>query len=131
VSEHRPERDDPRAARDHQERAADARVPRERPADRAAHLELVARAQLVDEVRRDLSVGQALDGELEVLVVRRRGDRVAPLGLVAVLGGQAHVGVLARAMARPVRAAEDDRADARGLGPGPQDLREPPGQSPW
>jgi hypothetical protein len=86
------------------------------PADRPAQLELVAGAELFDEVRRDLAVVDELDGELDRVELRRRGDRVRALGLVAVLGGQAHVGVLAGAVPGPVGHVEHERDRARRLG---------------
>ena len=66
----------------------------------------------------------------------RRGDRVGALGLVAVLGGQAHVEMLAGDMAGPAvdveherhgrRRLVDDLAHAREM---PDDLRAGDGQS--
>ena len=80
-----------------QQRIGGRGVPHEIATDRAAHLEPVAQHQLVDQERRDLAVRDALDGQVELrLVGRRRGDRVAALGLVAVLRGQPNVDVLAR-----------------------------------
>ena len=81
-----------------------------------AQLELVAGAELLHEVGRDLAVVDELDRELERVELGRRGDRVRALGLVAVLGGQAHVGVLAGAVAGPLGHVEHERDRARRLG---------------
>ena len=86
--------------------------------------------QLVDEVRRDLAVVDPLDGELEVLVAGRRRDRVAALRLVAVLGREPDVDVLAREVAGPVGRVEHDRARAGRLVAELDDGRELPAQSP-
>ena len=104
VAQHRHQRHEARAAADEQQRAAVVDRPREVPADRPAHLELVAGAHLLDEVGRDLAVVDELDRELERVELGRRGDRVRALRLVAVLGGQAHVDVLAGAVPGPARA---------------------------
>ena len=105
VAEDRSQRHDARAASDEEERAAECGLPDEVAADRPAELELVAGAELVDEVRRDLTVVEPLHGEHEIAVLRRGRDRVAALGLVSVLGRQAHIDVLAGAMPGPGRHA--------------------------
>ena len=97
------QRHDARAAGDEQQWPAERLFPDEVAADRARAARARRRAQLVDEIRRDLAVLEPLDGQHEVPVLRRRRDRVAALRLIAVLGGQAHVDVLARAMTGPVR----------------------------
>ena len=71
--------------------------PGEVAADRAPQLELVARAKLLGEVGRDLAVVDPLDRQRDAGVLRRRGDRVGALRLVAVIGGKADVDVLAGA----------------------------------
>ena len=83
------------------QRPAQAGLPDEPAADRPAQLQLVAGAQLVAQVRGDLTVVDPLHREGQQPRGGRRGDRVAALGLVAVLGGQAHVEVLARHVAEP------------------------------
>ena len=110
VAQHRHQRDDARAAADEQQRAAGRGIPGEVAADRAAQLELVARPQLVDEVRRDLAVVESLDRERERGILGRRGDRVAALRLIAVLRRQPHVDVLTRAMAGPAGSVEHERS---------------------
>ena len=117
VAQHRHQRHEPGAAGDEQQRAALGGVPGEPAAERPAHLELVARPRLVDEVRRDLAVVEPLDGDRRAAVLGRRRDRVAALRLVAVLGGQADVDVLAGAVAGPARrrrARASPRAASRG-----------------
>ena len=64
------------------------------------------------QVGRDLAVVDALDGQLEPRVLGGGGDRVGALRLVAVLGGQAHVDVLAGDVAGPAGDVEHDRARA-------------------
>ena len=130
VPQHRAERDDARATCDEKKRAAERRLPDEVPTDRPAQLELVARAELVGEVPRYLTVVETLDGEDELPVLRRGGDRVAPLCLVAVLGREAHVDVLAGAMPRPLRQIEHDAARPRGFLDELDHRRDLPGQSP-
>ena len=115
VAQDRHQRDDSRAAADEQQRAAGRGVPDEVAADRAAQLELVAGPELVDEVGRDLAVVQALDGERERGVLGRRGDRVAALRLVAVLGRQPDVDVLAGAVARASPGARARGSCTRGV----------------
>jgi hypothetical protein len=115
VAQHRHQRHEPGSARHEQQRAAVGRAPREVPADRAADLELVARPHLAGEVGRDLAVVDPLDGQLEPRALGRRGDRVGALRLVAVLGRQAHVHVLAGGMAGPAVDVERERHGRRRL----------------
>ena len=105
-------------------------LPDEVAADRPAELDLVARPQLVGQVRGDLAVVEALHRQLDVLAVRGRRDRVAALRLVAVVRGQANVDVLAGAVSRPAVDVEGDRLDARRLSADLDDRRDLPGQSP-
>ena len=67
----------------------------------------------VNQVRRDLSVLEPLYREGEVLVLRRRGDGVATLRLIAILGGEPDIDMLAGEVARPPEAAEDEAAHPR------------------
>ena len=129
VADHGHQRHDPGTPGDEKQRLVAARLPDEVAADRAAHLDLVALAQLFREIGRDLPVVEHLDGDRDRLT-RRRGDRVAPLCLVAVLGRQAHVEVLSGAVSGPTRHVEDDGADARSFADEPDDLGDEPGQSP-
>src|SRR5947209_2270518 len=130
VTEHRHQRHHARSAGDEQHRPADLHRPDEVAADWAPQLELVARLELADEVRRHLAVVEALDREHEVRVLGSRCDRVAPLGLVAVLSRQPNVDVLAGTVARPLRRVEDDAANSRRLVDEFDDVRELPRQSP-
>ena len=127
---HGHQRHDARASGDEQDGSTRAWIPDEVAADRPAQLEPVAGPRLIGEVRRHFAIVDSLDRQLEVRRIRRGGDRVAPLGLVAVLGGQTHVHVLAGAVAGPVRDVEHDGLDARRLGVNFGDLGYPPGQSP-
>ena len=112
VAHHRRQRHDAGAAGDEQERPPVLRPPREPAADRAAQLDLVAVRSVLAQVAGHLAVGQHLDRQLDALVVGRCRDRVAALGLVAVLGGQADVDVLAGAMAGPVGDVDDEGVGA-------------------
>ena len=103
----------PEPPRDEQRPARPRRPTSEVPADRPAHLEHVARLDDLDEVRRHLPVGHELDGDVDRVGLGRRGDRVRALRLVAVLGGQPHVDVLAGAVARPPGHVEPQRARLR------------------
>ena len=131
VAEHRPQRDDAGAARDEEERAAERLPPDEVAADRAAQLELVPGLEASRQVRRHLAVVEPLDGEDEVLVLRRGRDRVAALRLVAVLGREPHVDVLAGAGDPASRAASSTMLFVlRVLRDDLDHARELPGQSP-
>ena len=82
--------------------------PDEIAANRPAQLNRVVGLQLAGEERRHLAVIQALDREFQLGGLGRRGNRVAPFRAIAVLGRQAHVGVLARKVAGPVVDREPD-----------------------
>src|SRR5215471_19091779 len=101
MADHGHQRDDAGAACNEQHGWFVTRLPDEVAADRPAYLEGVSLPQLVDEVGRYFTVLQALDSDREV-VLGSRGDRVAALRLVAVLGRQPHVEVLARTPAGPL-----------------------------
>src|SRR4029077_16008830 len=58
-------------------------------------------AKLAMQIRRDLAVVDAHDGKSDQLVFRGRGDRVAALRLIAVLGGQANIDVLSGQVSSP------------------------------
>jgi hypothetical protein len=115
MAQHRHQRHQARAAGDQQQRAALLDAPGEMAADRAAQLELVAGAQLLGQVRGDLAVVDPLDGQRQVRVLGRGGERIRALGLIAVLGGQAKVDVLSGDVAGPVGIVEQDRARVAGL----------------
>ena len=131
MAQHRAQRDDARAAGDQLEWPGQRRLPDEVAPDRTAQLELVAGLEHVREVWGDLAVVEPLDREREEVVVGRGGDRVAALGLVAVLGGEADVHVLAGAVAGPCGQVEHDALRLRGLGHQLDHASELPGQSPW
>jgi hypothetical protein len=128
VPKHRHERDDPGAARNEVERPARRAVPDEVPADRAPQLEAVAAAKLLRQERRDLAVLELLDGEHDALAVRRCRERVAALGLVAVLRGQADVHVLAGPMSGPAGNVENETRHPPGLADELDDLRQEPAE---
>jgi len=72
-------------------------------------------AQLAGEIRGDLAVVDPLDRQRQPGVLGSGCDRVGALGLVAVLGGQAHVEVLTGDVPRPAAPVEHDRLRVRGL----------------
>src|SRR5919106_1272126 len=121
---------DARATPGEQEWPALRGLPDEVAAYGATELDLVASAELVGQIRRDLAVVEAFDGQLDACAVRRRCDRVAALRLVAVLSGEAHVDVLPCAMSRPAGDVEGKGRGARSLRDDLDDLRDLPGQSP-
>jgi hypothetical protein len=120
----------PGASGEEQERPAERLLPDEVAADGAAHLQLVPEPKLVDEVRRDLTVVQTLDGKHDVVVFRCGGDGVAPLRLVAVLSSQPHVDMLAGPMAGPLRQLERDALRTVGFSDELDHAAQLPGQSP-
>ena len=105
--------------------------PHEVAPDGAAQLQLVAAAQLVGEVRRHLAPVEALHRQVQLRDVRRRGDGVAALRLIAVLRGQANVNVLAGPVSRPCGWIEDDAPHPGGLVDHFDHGRDLPVQSPW
>src|SRR5438034_8356788 len=131
MAQDRAQRHHPGAAGDEQQRSAECGLPYEVAADQAPQLESVAWSQLVDEVGRDFAVVEPLDRQHQVVILWRRGDRVAALCLVAVLGGEAHVDVLAGAMPGPTLQFERDALRAGRLLDEPYHGRQLPGQSPW
>src|SRR5579864_5312639 len=130
MTEHRHERTDARSSGDEQQRAAGIDVPDKVPTDRPAELQLVACAQLAREIRRHLAILEAFDGELQPVPVRCRCDRIAPLRLVAVVGGQTDIDVLACMMPRPAGHIDHDAANPRALIDELDDITDPPAQSP-
>src|SRR5919106_3092281 len=115
VTQDRAERHDSGAAGEEQKRSAERGLPDEVATDGAAQLQLVPDTKLIDQVRRDLAVVEPFDRDHDIGVLWRRGDRVAPLRLVAVLRRQPHVDVLARTMPGPVRQLERDALRSGGL----------------
>jgi hypothetical protein len=138
VTHHRHQRHEPRSAGDEQQRTAVLAAPDEVPADRAAQLQLITATELVGQIRRDLAVLEPLDRQRDRCVLRRRGDRVRALCLVAVLGGQSHVDVLTGHVSGPGGHVEHQRLRAGRLddhvfdgGALPRDPCRRHGQSPW
>jgi hypothetical protein len=130
MAQHRHQRDDARAAANQLERPTVAHLPDEVPPDRTPKLERVAHSQLADEIGRHLTIRQPLHREHQPILFRRRRDRVAPLGLVSVLGRQPNVYVLTRSMSGPARHVEDECANVRSLVDQVDDLAQRPVQSP-
>ena len=93
-------------------------------------LELITEPQLTHQVGGHLALGQQFHRDRYAGIFGHRGDGVAAFGLVSVLGGQADVDVLPRAVAGPVRHVQHDAANAGGLVDELGHLAEPPAQSP-
>jgi hypothetical protein len=72
-------------------------------------------AKLPGQVGGDLAVIDSLDRQCELCALRRRCDRVRALSLVAVIGGEPDVDVLAGGVPSPDRHVEHYRLGARGL----------------
>ena len=130
VTQDRAQRHDSGAAGEEQERSAERGLPDEVAAEGTAQLQLVAQPKLVDQVRRNLTVVQTLDGEHDVLRGQPHVDVLAAMRLVAVLRGQPHVDVLIGAMSRPVWQLESDALRPGGLFDELDDGSQVPGQSP-
>ena len=126
MAHHRHQRHEPGTPGDEQQRTAVLAAPDEVPADRAAQLQLITGTELVGQIRRDLAVLESLHRQRELFVLRRRGDRVRALCLVAVLGGQAHVDVLAGDVPGPAGHVEHQRLRAGSLDEHVYDGGEPP-----
>src|ERR1700761_9342949 len=129
-ADHGHQGDDARAAREHQQRTGVVVVPGEPAADRTAQLELVAGFGDPVQVRGNLTVRDALDGDLQAAGLRRTADRVVALRRVAVVRGQLDGNVLAWLMTRPARDLDGERAGGRGLVLRLLDGRDAPAQSP-
>jgi hypothetical protein len=112
VANHRHQRHEARATGDQQQRSALLQTPGEMPADPAADLELIAAAQLARQIGRDLAILDQLDRQCESGFLRGGGDRVGALRLIAVLGGEADVDVLAGEVSGPFGDIEGDRPRA-------------------
>ena len=82
-------------------------VPDEVPADRPAKLQLVPHPELADQVRRYLTVIEPLNRYRKPPLFRCGGDRIAPLGLVAIFGGESHIDVLSGPMSHPAWHVKD------------------------
>jgi hypothetical protein len=126
VAQHRHQRHEAGSPGDEQKWTAVLAAPDEVPADRAAQLQLITGTELVGQIRRDLAVLESFDRQRERCVLRGRGDRVRALCLVAVLGGETDVDVLAGDVSRPAGHVEDQRLGARSLDEHVGDGAEPP-----
>ena len=126
VADHRHQRHYAGSAGDEQERTLTRRTPHEESADRTSKLDLVSRAQLSDEIRRNLAVVEPLDSDGDAPVLGRGSDRIAPLRLVSVLGGEADVDVLAGEMPWPVGHVDGYARHLRSLGGDLGDLADLP-----
>src|SRR5262245_3676833 len=112
-ADHRHQRHHPGAPADEEDRPPVVH-PDEVAADRPTHLEAVTFTRDLDEVGGYLAVLELLDRDLQRLA-GRRGDRIAALGLVAVVRCQPDVEVLAGPMAGPAFRLDDQRPNARRL----------------
>ena len=103
-------------------------VPDEPAADRAAHLQFVARLDDVGQVPGDLAVVQPLDPQFDQRIGGRGRHRVGPVRDVAVVGASTGPRSAGRAGGRPGRAPRAAaRTDARGgMAPRHRRRRPPP-----
>src|SRR6516225_3808671 len=115
MTQHSHERSNSRATPNQEERAANRNVPNEISANGASQLELVTRPQFVCEIRRDLALIDAFDGQHQVRDFGRRRYGIAALGLIAVLTPKPNVDVLARQVAWPIGDVQNETLDARCL----------------
>ena len=117
VAQHRHQRHQAGTAGYPQQRPAILGAPNEMAADRAADLDLVADLHHLVEEGRHLAVVDQVDRQLDrAAAVRRRADRIAALGLVAIRRGQSHVDMLAGGEAVPVRRLQPEQFYAGRLG---------------
>ena len=75
------------------------------------------------EERRDLAFLQPLDDQFDGIGPGRRADRITPLGLIAVGGGQADIDMLAGHETPPMRGPEEEALDLRRLDKNRDDRR--------
>ena len=127
VADHRHQRHDSRPSTDQQKRPWIVRLPHEVASDRSPQLELVLCMQLTHEVGRHLAVLQPLHCDRDPRILGRGGYRVAALGLVAIVSGQAHVDVLPRKVPRPIRNIDQKARHLRRLLDHVGDLADLPG----
>src|SRR4051794_9310085 len=130
MAQYRPQRHDAGAAAYEKEWAAERLPPDEVAADRTPQLELVSGPKHLSQIRRDLAVVESFNRESEVLVLGAGCDRVASLCLVAVLGCEPHVYVLACKLTWPVGSFQQDALGASSLRHNLDHARELPRQSP-
>src|SRR6185312_931310 len=96
--------------------------------DWPAQLEPVSHVCLLRQIRGDLAVVDPLDGQLDARAAGGRRDRIAPLSLIAVVGGQTDVNVLASPMTGPVLNVEGECLDPIRFGPHVRNLGDVPVQ---
>ena len=96
------------------------------PAAEQPHVFICGSTRFVDEVGGDLAVLEPLHCDRQRLAGRRR-DRIAALGLVAVLGRQPDVEMLAGPVAGPALCVERQRSHPRRLCHRTRHLRDEPG----
>ena len=73
------------------------------PPIRSPQLQPVADPDLIRQVGRDFTIVKTLDEQFDPAVFRRRGYGAAALGLVAVLGGEPDIDMLASSVTLPAR----------------------------
>ena len=75
------------------------RSPDKVTADRPSQLQLVPDAKLVDKIWRHFTIGYTLNRKRELFVFGRRGNRIAALRLVSIVGRESDIHMLARQVA--------------------------------
>jgi hypothetical protein len=91
---------------------------------------LVAFRKLIDEIWRNLAVLHSLHCQSDQFVLGGRGDRIAPLRLVAILAYQPNVHMLAWQVTLPTGYLEEKTFDARRFDDDLTHFNSPPLKSP-
>src|SRR6516162_6132797 len=94
MAKHGHQRCDPRSARYETKRSCHRAGPDKIAADGAAQLEAIADAKFIEEIRRNLAVFYPLDGQHKQFFLRWRGDRIAALRLIPIVGGESDIDML-------------------------------------
>ena len=129
--QHRHQRDHSAATSDELKRPTPRWLPNEIAAHRTSDLDPITDSQVFNEKWGDLPFIDQFDGDDNLLIVGRPGDRVAALRLITVFGSQSYVDVVPGEMTRPAGTFEDDASHSFRLF---DDLRcsgDQPVQSPW
>src|SRR5215831_16371688 len=115
MAKHGHQRCDPRTARYETKRAAHRAGPDKIAADGAAQLEAIAHAKFIEEIRRNFTVFYALGGQHEQFFLRWRGDRIAALRLIPIVGCESDIDMLTGQMSWPTGRFQKQALHARRL----------------
>jgi hypothetical protein len=129
--QNRHQRGHPAAPSDELKRPTPRWLPNEIATHRTPDLDPITDSQVFDEKWGDLPFIDQFDGDDNLLIVGRPGDRVAALRLIAVFASQSYVDVVPGEVARPAGAIEDDASHSFGLFDNLRCSGDQPVQSPW